>query len=188
MGSSRSTPNRSGDDAVRLLLLVAGEDHPKACTGRRLVARGFARAVPPRREPRPAPVLLDPRSEVPLSASDRPEAVRGGLLGVDCSWNRLEDRGGYPESSRWLVRLPTRRRLPLLLAGNPQHYGRLAELNTAEALCAGLFVLGEPDRAREILGGFGGGEAFFSLNRDPLGSYAAAPDARALLDEEHQYF
>lgn len=152
------------------------------------MSRGLARAVPPGRVPRPPPVLLDPRAPVPLCGTDRTEALRGGVLGVDCSWNRLEERGGYPAESPWLARLPTRRRLPLLLAGNPQHYGRLAELNTAEALCAALFLLGEPDRAREILGRFGGGEAFFSLNREPLESYSAAGDAAALLAEERQYF
>jgi pre-rRNA-processing protein TSR3 len=188
MRSSGSTPSPSPERTVRLLLLFAGEDRPKACTGRRLVARRLAEAVGPGRAPRPAPVLLDPRSNVPLSGRDAAVARRGGLLGVDCSWNRLDQRGGYPDLAPWLSQIPTRRRLPFLLAGNPQHYGRLGELNTAEAMAAGLYLLGEPERARKILSGFGGGEAFFDLNREPLQSYATAADADELLREERSYF
>jgi pre-rRNA-processing protein TSR3 len=92
---------------------------------------------------------------------------------VDCSWNRLRSRGGYPTEIPWLERLPERRRLPWLLAGNPQHFGRLGELNTAEAFAAALFVLGEPDRARSMLGRFAGGPGFFDVNRDALDRYAA---------------
>ncbi|MCI4330404.1 MAG: DUF367 domain-containing protein [Thermoplasmata archaeon] len=188
MRYSGSTPNPSADGRVRLLLLFAGEDHPRACTGRRLVTRHLVETVTPGRPPRPPPVLLDPRSPVPLSAEDSSRAVRGGLLGVDCSWNRLDDRGGYPDAAPWLAQLRTRRRLPLLLAGNPQHYGRLGELNTVEALSAGLFLLGETERARSILSGFGGGEAFFELNRNPLASYASAKTPAEMLHEEKAYF
>lgn len=188
MASLRSTPNPSPDRPVRLLLLLASEDHPKACTGRRLLARGLVDEVGERRAPRPVPVLLDPRADAPLAAEDRPSALRGGILGVDCSWNRLDARGGYPEAAPWLREVRTRRRLPLLLAGNPQHYGRLGELNTAEAFAAAVFVLGEPGRARALLSGFAGGDAFFELNRAPLDSYAAARTSAEVRTEERSFF
>jgi pre-rRNA-processing protein TSR3 len=107
---------------------------------------------------------------------------------VDCSWNRLNDRGGYPTDATWLSHVPTRRRLPFLLAGNPQHYGRLGELNTAEALAATVFLLGEDERARELLSGFGGGESFLDLNRAPLESYRSAAGSPEILRAESEYF
>lgn len=110
------------------------------------------------------------------------------MLGVDCSWNRVAERGGLPSAVPWLSRLGHRRRLPLLVAGNPQHFGRLAELNTAEAFAAALWVLGEPERARSLLGPFAGGPGFFELNREPLERYASAADADAVRAAEAEFF
>ena len=188
MGSSGSTPNPSPELEIPLLLLVAGEDHPKACTGRRLIRRGLARSVDAGHAPRPSPTLLDPRVAEPLSASDAEEAGTRGLLGVDCSWNRLAERGGYPAGSDWLQKVRVRRRLPLLLAGNPQHYGRLGELNTVEAFAAALYILGAPMKARELLDGFAGGPTFFELNRELLVEYANAEDATAIRAAEREFF
>jgi pre-rRNA-processing protein TSR3 len=183
MGSSGSTRNRSPDRPFRLLLLLAGEDHPKACTGRRLVRRG--RAVPVRatsRLDRP-PLLLDPHSPEPLSAGDRAVAASGGILAIDCSWNRLRDRGGLPGEREGRAPTGVPRRLPLLVAANPQHYGRIGELNTVEALSAALYVLGRPKEAAGLLEGFRGGSGFLEINRDRLEQYrrgANAEDVRAL--------
>jgi pre-rRNA-processing protein TSR3 len=80
--------------------------------------------------------------------------------------------------------MPVRRRLPWLVAANPQHHGRFAELNTAEALAASLFVLGEATRARRLLAPFAGGETFFELNAAPLAAYVRAEAADAILAAE----
>jgi pre-rRNA-processing protein TSR3 len=118
-------------------------------------------------------MLLDPHADRPLSMADRPRVSVSGLLGVDCSWNRLGSRGGYPMGIAWLEGLRERRRLPWLLAGNPQHFGRLGELNTAEAFAAALMILGEPDRARAMVDRFPGGPGFLAVNREPFARYAA---------------
>lgn len=185
MPSSGRTPSRSPEP--RVLLLFAGEDHPKACTGRRLVSLGLAEVQLASPAPRPRPLLLDPHAETPLSAADRPDAERGGLLGVDCSWNALERRGGYPGLAPWLLRL-TARRLPWLLAANPQHYGRLAELNTAEAVGAALLILGQPERAQVVLGTFRGGDGFLDLNRSLLDGYVRARSADDVRRTETEHF
>jgi rRNA small subunit aminocarboxypropyltransferase len=174
MPSSGSTRSRSPDREIPLLLLFSGEDSPRACTGRRLLHAGLAREVSPGRPPRPGPVLLDPHAERPLGPGDRAAAHRGGLLIVDCSWNRLGARGGFPVAAPWLDRVEVRRRLPFVLAANPQHFGRLGELTTAEAAAAGLYLLGEPDRARALLGRFRGGLGFFELNASALARYTGS--------------
>lgn len=81
-----------------------------------------------------------------------------------------------------------RRRLPYLLAGNPQHYGRLAELNTAEALAAALWILGEKERAQALLAGFSGGTEFFRINQVYLSRYAACTDGEAIRTAERDLF
>ncbi|MHB8351854.1 MAG: ribosome biogenesis domain-containing protein [Thermoplasmata archaeon] len=172
------------EGTIPLYLRFAGEDHPKACTGRKLRQRGLL-SVGLRGER--GSVLLDPHAPHPLSASDTDRARRAGLLAVDCSWNQLGDRGGYPTSSGTSGR-GHRRRLPYLLAGNPQHYGRMAELNTAEALAAALWILGERERAQALLAGFSGGTEFFRINHTFLGRYATCADADEIRTAERDLF
>lgn len=182
MRSSASTPTLPADPGpIPLWIDVTGEDHPKACTGRKLLRRGLAsRRGGGRTRPRAGPIRLDPHAATPLSPADASRALAGGILAVDCSWNRLGERRGE------LPRSPGGRRLPYLLATNPQHYGRLSELNTAEALAAALWLLGERARAESLLAGFPGGPAFFEVNRRLLERYAACPDGESIVAAERE--
>jgi pre-rRNA-processing protein TSR3 len=136
----------------------------------------------------PAPVVLDPYAPVPLGPADRTTAVRGGILAIDCSWNRLSNRGTFPgaESAERGPRI--RRRLPILIATNPQHYGRLAQLNTVEALAAALYLLGRTSEAARLLQGFRGAEAFLEVNRERLDAYARARDTEGVVAAERRLF
>lgn len=187
MRSSQSTRNRSSDGPVRLFVVVTGEDHPKACTGRRLLRLGWATRWAADRPAGPPPILLDPRANEILSPADRNLAVSGGILVVDCSWNRLGQRGGLDPRTTGTQRLP-RRRLPWLLAGNPQHYGRLGQLNTAEAFAGALWVLGETDLAARIAETFAGGPGFLQLNEQPLSVYSRTHSAAELRAAEQEFF
>ena len=187
MASSGSTPNPPPDPPIPLLLVIAGEDHPKACTGRKLRRAGLVRILPASQRPKGGPLLLDPYAARPLSAEDRPIARRG-LVGIDCSWNRLGDRGRYPLEIRWIDRIAERRRLPWLLAANPQHFGRLGELNTAEAFASALWVLGERERAHSLLERFPGGGAFFEVNGPTLARYAGCVTEREIREAERLAF
>ncbi len=187
MPYSGSTRNRSASPGAPLWVVLAREDHPKACTGRRLVRQGLAREFRRTTPRRPGPILLDPRAPFPLTTADGAQARAGGLLVVDCSWNRLARRGGFGLEMGWLDRY-THRRLPWLLAGNPQHYGRVGELNTAEAMAAALEILGEPDRATRVAETFAGGPGFLALNRALLDSYRAARTPEDIVAAEHAFF
>lgn len=174
MRSSGSTRKHRPDAALRLLIVLAGEDHPKACTGRRLLRWGRVVRVPREDARSPLPVVLDPYAPTPLSGADRATAEEGGLLVVDCSWNRLSSRGAFPGSTRGERPHGRHRRLPVLVATNPQHYGRVAQLNTVEAFCAALYILGRTDAAEQVIAGFGGGDEFLEVNRLRLDRYRGA--------------
>ena len=170
MRSSESTPSLRRRP-IRLGIVLVGDDHARACTGRRLLRLGLATPVPAAGA---GGVLLDPYSSQLLSAADRGRAERGGVVALDCSWNRLS-----AERSRRFGPSPAatnrgHRRLPMLVATNPQHFGRVGELNTVEALAAALWVLGRADAAGRLLNGFAGGPAFSVVNRARLERYAAA--------------
>ena len=187
MGSSESTPGRStrSKRPIRRLVLVIGDDHPKACTGRRLLRRGLAETPSPfARHARP--IVLDPFAPEPLSAQDRPYAEAHGLLVVDGSWNRLSARGrlDVPLAGGHVPH----RRLPMLIATNPQHFGHLAELNSVEALAAALSVLGRANEASDLLEGFSGGTAFLAMNRERLEAYRRAVGPDGVRDAERRLF
>ncbi len=101
---------------------------------------------------------------------------------IDCSWNRLADR----RSLRPPGPVAGRRRLPFLLAANPQHFGRLGELNTVEAFGAALVVLGWSDQATHLLEGFHGGPALLDVNRERFDRYRIAETAAAIVAAERE--
>lgn len=184
MPSSAITRTPRSQFAVPLWLVVRGDDHPKACTGRRLVhqrvvriARGALRG--------PGPIALDPYASTVLSGRDRTHAERFGILVVDCSWNRLSERGHFEEGES---PSEVRRRLPFLLATNPQHFGRVGQLNSAEAFAAALAVLGHESEARALLAPFHGASSFFEVNAARMGRYRRAQSPRAMLAAERGAF
>jgi pre-rRNA-processing protein TSR3 len=170
MPSSASTLSRSPKGTIPLLLLLAGEDHPKACTGRQLLRLGLARPLGPTRA---RGILLDPYAPEPLSLADGPAARRGGLAAIDCSWNRLSSRGEFPAAAQPVTHRAARRRLPWLFAGNAQHYGRLGQLNTAEAFAGARFVVGDSVGAADLGERVPGVASFLTLNHRLLDQYAA---------------
>ena len=187
MPSSRNTRSPSTESGTRLFVRITGEDNPKACTGRRLLRRGLAREWSGHSAYETGPILLDPRAPDPITVLDRPHAVAAGILVIDCSWNRLHSRRGFDPALPGVAGLE-RRRLPWLLAGNPQHYGRVGELNTAEAFAAALAVVGRAAEAARLLDGFAGGSNFLSINRERLARYAAARDGEHVRLAERELF
>lgn len=149
---------------MRVQVLMFGQDDPKKCTAAKMVRFGLATRV--RRIGRSG-IVLDPFSDQVLLRGDRAEAR--SIVGIDCSWNLAGQ-----EFARQLGR--TRRRLPPLLAGNPVNYSKIGMLTTAEALAAGLSILGFRMQAEELLGKFKWGHTFFELNGNLLEEYASLKD------------
>ena len=161
---------------MELHVRYVGDDDPEKCTARRLERFDLAtlhrsdRATPPG-------LVLDPHAERALSPADRDGGDR--LVALDCSWVSAD-----PE--RFALRGP-HRALPFLVAANPVNYGRPFRLTTAEALAAGLAILGERDRAHRVLEPFRWGETFLELNDEPLRRYSDCPDSAAVVAVQDDY-
>jgi pre-rRNA-processing protein TSR3 len=74
------------------------------------------------------------------------------------------------------------------VAANPQHFGRIAELNTVEALSGALYLLGRTEEATRLLEGFRGGPSFLDVNAERLAAYAEQPDPDAVRAMERRLF
>ncbi|MCS7131752.1 MAG: DUF367 family protein, partial [Hadesarchaea archaeon] len=146
---------------MQLFVYNAKECDPKRCTAIRLYRAGKIQMVYRFRDLPSGAILLDPLVEKALSKEDANVARTRGLVALDCSWKQIE------QIARARKRMLPRS-LPYLVAANPTHYGRPTVLSTAEALAAALFILGEPDRANEILKIFKWGPTFLELNQELL--------------------
>ena len=151
------------------------EDDPEKCTARKLARFDFA-ALHHDDRGVPYGIVLNPHAERALSPAD---AGAGHLVALDCSWEHAgEARFSLPGEHRGL---------PFLVAANPINYGRPFRLTTVEALAAGLYILGEPDRAEGILAKFTWGETFLELNAEPLRRYADCVDSGEVVSVQAEY-
>lgn len=165
---------------MKLVVYNARECDPKRCTAMRLHRAGMIKMVDSLRELPSRVILLDPFAEKALSKADAETAKTCGLAALDCSWKQIKQVSG-------LRRRVESRALPYLVAANPTYYGRPTTLSTAEALGAALFILGEGETARDILGLFKWGPGFLELNREPLDAYAGAADSSEVVALQRQF-
>jgi pre-rRNA-processing protein TSR3 len=160
---------------MQLLIYHANQCDPKKCTGRRLARFDLVRITNHINQLRHY-LVLSPFSEKALSPEDRGAM---GLAALDCSWAHAEE-----------VFMRTRlkeRALPFLVAANPVNYGKPFKLSTAEALAAGLIILGEKSQAELILSKFNWGHVFLKLNQEPLQEYAAAENSAEVVRIQAAY-
>ncbi len=160
------------------------QDDPKKNTAVRSAKRGDLRL---HRSIRSAPkrgVLLEPLCGKVLGPEDHDTVLDHGIVALDCSWNRIEET---VEALGRRTKL-TRRMLPVLLAANPVNWGKPGKLSTIEALAATCFLVGDEDRATQLLGCVRWGQRFIELNLQPLRSYAEATTSQDLIERQFDFF
>ncbi len=151
-----------------------GDDDPEKCTARKLARFDLVELHDSDRAT-PWGTMLDPHAERALSPADDPER----LVALDCSWTSA-DPGAFSLAGQ-------RRALPFLVAANPVNHGRPFRLTTAEALAGALVILGERERAAELLGKFTWGHTFLELNEEPLRRYADCTDSGEVVAVQEEY-
>ena len=125
--------------------------------------------------------MLNPFAMRAISIEDQPLILEKGLVGIDCSWRKIDNMHELFQSKG------IGRSLPYLVATNPTNYGVPTQLSTVEALAAGLYITGFADHAREILSIFKWGSHFLQLNAEPLEDYARAQNSQEIVDIQKEY-
>ena len=139
---------------------------PRKCTVKKLERAGFLKIFQKLSQIPRNTLILDPTAEQALSPADR---FVKSITVLDCSWVVL-DTGAI---SSWRIR----RALPFLMAANPVNFGKPCKLSSIEAIAAALYILGEQERAKEVLSKVNWGIRFLEVNREPLELYASAKDS-----------
>ena len=145
--------------SFNIRILCFDQDDPKKCTAKRLERFNLSDNHSNFKTLPPMGLVLDPFAEKILSDEDIPLAEVGGIVGVDCSWNRA------PETfSRLRLMGLEPRRLPLVTPANPVNSGKVGKLTTAEAIASALLICGQSEQAQKIMSVFKWGPAFLKLN------------------------
>ena len=143
---------------------------PRKCTVKKLERAGFLKIFQKLSQIPRNTLILDPTAEQALSPADR---FVKSLTVLDCSWVVL-DTGAI---SSWRIR----RALPFLMAANPVNFGKPCKLSSIEAIAAALYIMGEQERAKEVLSKVNWGIRFLEVNREPLELYASAKDSTEVI-------
>jgi len=166
---------------MNLVVFHANEDDPKKCSARKLHRFGYASLVKTMRRLPYHAVLLDPFAEKCLSREDYDSAAAHGIVALDCSWKTAESTFQHVEATMYP------RALPFVLAANPVNYGKPFQLSTVEAFAAALYILGEVDQAKKILGIYTWGHHFIELNQEPLDDYRKARTSAEVIRSMNKY-
>lgn len=151
---------------------------PKKCTAKRMLKFGLAKEAKTLGHIPAGSVVLSPFSDRALSPADIHHA-RKGLVVMDLTWTNIDQ---FPRLKR-----VEERALPYLLASNPINWGRPMELNSAEAVMAALYILGEKEQADTFVGRFNWGQEFLRLNGNMLEDYSKAKDSTEVVRIQQEY-
>ncbi len=153
--------------------------NPKKCTATRIIKFHKARELKIN-QIKSKHIVLTPFSEIALSPADNENAVNYGLVGVDCSWNNIDN-------GRKALEKGTGRSLPFLVAANPNNYGVPSKLSTLEALGAALYILGKKEQSENILSLVSWGAEFQKINQDYLDSYSSAKSSKEVVKKQSKF-
>ncbi|MBS7382250.1 MAG: DUF367 family protein [Candidatus Methanomethylophilaceae archaeon] len=151
---------------------------PKKCTAKRMLKFGLAKEAKTLHAIPKGSIVLSPFAEKALSPDDIRYA-RHGLVVMDLTWTNIDE---FPRPKG-----TNDRALPYMLASNPINWGRPMELNSAEAVMASLFILGEREQAETFLGRFNWAPEFMRLNGELLEEYSSAKDSTEVVRIQNEY-
>ncbi|CAI4227843.1 unnamed protein product [Auanema sp. JU1783] len=184
--SSEECSDESGSEEAeefefpcKLAMYDFNQCDPKRCSGRRLMRVGMIEEV--RLGARFPGLMLSPTGTATLSPQDKDFITAHGLGVVDCSWNEVE------RTPLHKVRAPEHRLLPYLVAANSVNYGRPCKLTCAEALAAGLYIVGYEEAASKLMTAFTWGPHFIELNKELLDMYASCTSSEEVIEKQNKF-
>ncbi|KAK0413218.1 hypothetical protein QR680_006667 [Steinernema hermaphroditum] len=164
--------------ACRLAMFDFNQCDPKRCSGRKLQRHGLIYTQ--KLGTKFGGLVLSPTGVSTLSPADRDFILENGLCVVDCSWNQVEHTPIHR------VKAQEHRLLPFLVAANPVNYGKPCRLTCAEAIAAGLYIIGERASCNLLMSKFKWGLNFVELNREALEIYAKCKDSKEIIEKQEE--
>ncbi|MCX6659258.1 MAG: DUF367 domain-containing protein, partial [Candidatus Bathyarchaeota archaeon] len=79
------------DSRLRVFVYLMEQDDPKKCTSAKLLRMNLARQIRRRSVIPNRAIVLNPSARQVLLPSDREHVQNGGLVAIDCSWNKADE-------------------------------------------------------------------------------------------------
>lgn len=152
---------------------------PKRCSGRKLARFNLISTL--NLSAKFTGIMLSPIGEATISPADRDHILNNGLGVIDCSWNE------FSTTPIKKLKVNEHRLLPYLVAANTVNYGRPFKLTCAEALAAGLYIIGEKAAAEKLMDTFSWGRTFLKLNEEALDLYASCSNSKEVIQKQNEY-
>ena len=166
---------------MKVTVYHAEQCDPKKCTTVKLQRQGKIKVVSKLNMLPRGAIVLDPFSEKSASPEDREIIEKNGIVGLDCSWNRIQKSNIMFKGKKY------HRSLPFLVASNPTNYGKPCKLSTAEAIAATFYIVGLKDNAVEIMSQFKWGPHFLVLNHELLEEYSSAKTSAEVVKIQNEF-
>ncbi|RBQ23858.1 hypothetical protein ALNOE001_06500 [Candidatus Methanobinarius endosymbioticus] len=166
---------------MKITVFHANECDKKKCTAFKMEKQNNCRIIYNLNQIPSGAVILNPFAKKSVSFEDEELVKRKGVVGLDCSWNKVSS------SSKFFSLTKYHRSLPFLIATSPVNYGKPCKLSTAEAIAATLYITGFKDEAKNIMNGFKWGHTVIGLNFELLEAYSNVKTSSEVIDIQNDF-
>lgn len=166
---------------MKTTIYHANECDKKKCTAFKMHKLGKAKLVYKLNQIPLRAIILNPFAEKAVSNEDHKIVATKGVVGLDCSWNKIKNSNVIFKTSAY------HRSLPFLIAANPINYGKACKLSTAEAIAATLYLTGFKQDAKDIMNLFKWGHTFIELNLELLEAYSEVKTSQEVVKIQNDF-
>jgi rRNA small subunit aminocarboxypropyltransferase len=166
---------------LKITIFHAAECDKKKCTAFKMEKQENCKIVYNLNQIPYGAIILNPFAEKAVSPEDKHFVKKRGIVGLDCSWNKVSSSAKFFSLTKY------HRSLPFLIAASPVNYGKPCKLSTAEAIAATLYITGFKQKAKDIMNGFKWGHTFIELNFELLEAYSNAKTSSEVVDIQNQF-
>ncbi len=164
-----------------VVIFHADECDKRKCTAIKLEKEKKAKLVYKLRQIPKGAIVLNPFSSKAVSREDRKYIEKRGVVGLDCSWNKVNKSATFFSLSKY------HRSLPFLIATNPVNYGKACTLSTVEAIAATFYIAGFKEKANDLMDGFKWGHTFIELNYELLEAYSDVATSLEVVEIQNDF-
>ena len=168
-------------DKLKITVFHAKECDKKKCTAYKMEKQNNSKIVYALNQIPRGAIILNPFSQKAVSNEDKFIVLKRGVVGLDCSWNKVSSSAKFFNLTKY------HRSLPFLIAASPVNYGKHCKLSTAEAIAATLYITGFKQEAKDIMNGFKWGHTFIELNLELLEEYSSANSSAEVVAIQNEF-
>ena len=166
---------------MKITVYHANECDKKKCSAYKMEKLGKCKIVYKINQIPKGAIVLNPFAEKATSPQDKNIVEKRGIIGLDCSWNKVSSSATFFNLTKY------HRSLPFLIATSPVNYGKPCKLSTVEAISATLYITGFKDEAEDLMNSFKWGHTFIELNFELLEEYSNAKTSVEVVDIQNDF-